>query len=274
MKLGGNRCLSAVALAVFLTGLTAAHAQDDANRPDRFPGAHPAPGGDRDGSADPTRSSLRTYDEYLAGSVARVSELLGQRVLSIGGNDVGEIEEVLLSSGVAGPTVVVSVGGLLHAGDKLVTAPLSDLKVSSEKELYIDRTESQLEADPTFAYDRAGTGPAAPRPIMDTAGRRVAGRLLGAAVTDYTGKKVGEIDDIVISAAGGERNRAVLSVGGGRRGSEKLVAVPLDELTITQTATEPDGSLGDPQVRLEVTLDEVKKSPEFHYEVGPHTTPL
>ena len=64
-----------------------------------------------------------------------MSELLGQRVLSIGGNDVGEIEEVLLNSGAAaGPTVVVSVGGPLQVGDKLVTAPLSDLKVSNEKE--------------------------------------------------------------------------------------------------------------------------------------------
>ena len=77
-----------------------------------------------------------------------------------------------------------------------------------------------------------------------------------------------------ISATGGERDRAVLSVAASRRGGEKLIAVPLDELTITQTATKPDRVARDPQVRMEMTVDEVKKAPEFHYEVGPGAAPL
>src|SRR5262245_50021862 len=69
--------------------------------------------------------ALRSYRDYMQGHDARVSKLVGTDVNGPGDDDVGEIEEVLLpTSGTGQPTIVLSVGGALGVGEKLVAMPL------------------------------------------------------------------------------------------------------------------------------------------------------
>jgi sporulation protein YlmC with PRC-barrel domain len=160
--------------------------------------------------------------------------------------------------------VVISVGGTLGVGDKLISMPLDELKVSGDDEIYIDRTSNQLGAEPAFKYGQSETGAAA-RSSQTGAGMRLAG-LVGADLTDTAGKDIGDIDDILIGMKTGAKNRAVLSVGGVAGVGDKLVAVPFEDLEIARTVTEAEGSPKSPEVHIAMTADALKQLPEFKYD--------
>jgi hypothetical protein len=100
-------------------------------------------------------SQSLTYQDYLKDRDLRASKLVGARVRNAVGDNLGEIEEIVI------PTrdrddmlVIVSVGGVLDVGDKLVALPYDDLRVSPDGDtFYFDRTEAQLKAAPAFTYE-------------------------------------------------------------------------------------------------------------------------
>jgi sporulation protein YlmC with PRC-barrel domain len=100
-------------------------------------------------------SQSLSYQEYLKGEDLRASKLVGARVRNAVGDSLGEIEELVIASKDRDDMlVIVSVGGLLDVGDKLVALPYDDLRVSPDGDtFYIDRTEAQLKAAPAFTYD-------------------------------------------------------------------------------------------------------------------------
>jgi len=104
--------------------------------------------------ADEFSQSL-SYQQYLKGEDLRASKLVGARVRNAVGDTLGEIEELVIASKDRDDTlVIVSVGGLLDVGDKLVALPYNDLRVSPDGDtFYFDRTEAQLKAAPAFTYD-------------------------------------------------------------------------------------------------------------------------
>jgi sporulation protein YlmC with PRC-barrel domain len=120
--------------------------------------------------ADGFSQSL-THEEYLKGANLRASEIVGTRVRNAQGEALGEIEELVIPSRDRDEIlVVVSVGGLLDVGDKLVALPYRDLRVSADGDtLYLDRTEEQLKAAPAFSYGAAAErAPTAQRqPVRD-----------------------------------------------------------------------------------------------------------
>ncbi|HEX5046014.1 MAG TPA: PRC-barrel domain-containing protein [Gammaproteobacteria bacterium] len=257
--------LTAAISAALLTGAIAASA--GAQERDQTPGARrTAPeGGIEIARSDRTNAALQSYREYMQGHDARVSKLVGTDVHAMGGDKVGEIDDVLLSSSPsAKPMVVISAGGTLGVGDKLVAMPLDDLKVSGDHDLYIAQTTNQLSAEPAFKYGQSETG-AASRTAQTGAGTRLAG-LVGANVTDTAGKGIGEIDDILIGMKTGAKNRAVLDVGGVAGLGSKLVAVPFEDLQIARSVTEAEGSPKSPEVHIASTTDALKQMPEFQYD--------
>jgi sporulation protein YlmC with PRC-barrel domain len=92
---------------------------------------------------------------------ARVSELIGKRVVSPSGDDLGEIED-LLATGDRDrpPTVVVSVGGVLDVGDKWYATSFDELLVSAESDTFVlDKTEDELAKEPpSCAYSACAVG--------------------------------------------------------------------------------------------------------------------
>ena len=105
-------------------------------------------------SADGFSQSL-SYVDYLKGEDLRASKLVGARVRNAAGDNLGEIEELVIASKDRDDMlVIVSVGGLLDVGDKLVALPYDELRVSADGDtFYIDRTEAQLKAAPAFTYE-------------------------------------------------------------------------------------------------------------------------
>ncbi len=229
--------------------------------------------------ADGFSQSL-SHEDYLKGKVLRASDLVGTRVRNAEGDNLGEIEELVIPSGDRDDMlVIVSVGGLADVGDKLVGLPYDELRVSTDGDtFYFDRTEEQLKAAPEFTYEAAATArvttdrPRTTAPSAATAAKAAdleldvfdyrASDLIGATVLDDRGESVGEVDDVVVSTED-DKLHAVIAIGGFLGFGAKLISMPFDDLQITSDDDTP-------QVRIAMTGDQLEQlvasRPEFRYE--------
>ena len=239
-----------------------------------------------------------SYEDYLKGKDLRASELVGARVRNPAGDNLGEIEEIVIpSSDQDDMLVIVSVGGVLDVGDKLVALPYDDLRVSLDGDtFYFDRTEEQLKAAPAFTYEaqaevqtidgtarhaaHAGrdrsSGYAIGRAQRRRAPRPPPSRLTWCSTCSTTALRTSsvrpcwttaakasrKVDDIVVSTED-DKLHAVLAIGGFVGFGAKLITIPLDDLQITSN----DDS---PQVRIAMTGEQLEQlvasRPEFRYE--------
>ena len=92
-------------------------------------------------------------DAAMAGS-ARASKLNGSKVYK-GDTSIGQIEDVLVDLDHASvAAVILSVGGFLGLGDKLVAVPANQIKVGSEAKFMTDLTKEQLNSAPAFVFGK------------------------------------------------------------------------------------------------------------------------
>ena len=255
----------------------------------------------RDDRADDFAQSV-SYATYLKGKDLRASEIVGAKVRNAEGDTLGEIEELVIPTRDQNDMlVIVSVGGVLDVGDKLVALPYKDLRVSPDGDtFYFNRTEEQLKAAPAFSFETqaetqarvqhepardaqpapattARTTETTDRPratapsaatvaksnnlVLDAFDYR-ASDLIGAAVLDDRGEHVAKVDDIVVSTED-HKLHAVLAIGGFVGFGAKLISIPFDELQITAAGN-------DPQVRVKMTGAQLEQLAEsrapFHYE--------
>ncbi|MBV8893282.1 MAG: PRC-barrel domain-containing protein [Acidobacteria bacterium] len=90
-------------------------------------------------------------DAAFAGS-ARASKLIGSKVYT-GDTPIGQIEDVLVTLDHATVTaVILSVGGFLGIGDKLVAVPSKQIRVGPEARFITDLTKEQLTNAPAFDF--------------------------------------------------------------------------------------------------------------------------
>src|SRR5690606_31900722 len=131
------------------------------------------------------------------------------------GESVGEVADVLTPTTGRGMQVVVE-GGSEGRDRKTIAVALDDIRVNADGEqLLTVSTREQLAAAPQVAPNGRG--------IAD---------LIGANVVGIDGEDVGEVDDVLLSTAGGRSARAVLQVGGVAGIGEKRIALPLEQLKI------------------------------------------
>lgn len=94
------------------------------------------------------------------------SDIIGTRVRSADGRDIGEIEDLVLSADDRVVTAVVSVGGLLDIADRLVAVPYADLRRwRDDATLAIPLTNAEIEAAPTYKGHPPAVGDA--QPLVD-----------------------------------------------------------------------------------------------------------
>jgi sporulation protein YlmC with PRC-barrel domain len=133
------RTTTFAASMVFLSVAASAHAQQSQTE-------NPA-------KAQATTSTLGIDDAAFAGS-ARASKLIGSKVYA-GDTSIGQIEDVLVSLDHATVTaVILSVGGFLGIGDKLVAVPVKQIRVGPEARFITDLTKEQLANAPTFDFPK------------------------------------------------------------------------------------------------------------------------
>ena len=83
----------------------------------------------------------------------RASKIVGTSVYNDRNESIGSVDDIVLGTGVA-PTVVVSVGGFLGIGAKLVSVPFEQLRWSEGESRWViaGATRDSLTSLPTFEY--------------------------------------------------------------------------------------------------------------------------
>ncbi|MGH6620937.1 MAG: PRC-barrel domain-containing protein [Alphaproteobacteria bacterium] len=105
----------------------------------------------------------------------RASKFIGETVRNGKGEKIGSVDDLILNRGDRILYAVISVGGFLGVGDRLVAVPFEALEFGAkdvEGVVIYDTTKEQLKAEPAFTYAEAKDGISRER-FMQSAARRV-----------------------------------------------------------------------------------------------------
>jgi len=95
-------------------------------------------------------------DSAAARSGRRASKLIGANVYNENNESIGEVDDILIPPGGGSPVAVISVGGFLGIGAKLVAVPYDRLQNSNSSRWVLSgATKDSLTSLPTFSYDTA-----------------------------------------------------------------------------------------------------------------------
>lgn len=223
-----------------------------------------------DPAAPPTAEG--TLAQLVPGQIT-AEDLIGKSVINANGDAIGEINDIVLDKDKA-VYAVLSVGGFLGIGAEYVAVPFDKIQIAatgdggSQVQIVANVTEDDLKAlaeaqrGETTAAARskpaettgtttttATTAPAdtAADTSADTTSRDTtsgetevaaayanvtAEDLIGKNVVNTAGENIGEIEDLVIDDQ--KVVMAVVSVGGFLGIGEKYVAVPLEQLKLSE----------------------------------------
>jgi len=107
-------------------------------------------------TTSPTASSTsRAPTYYTADHQMRLSKIVGASVYNDQNQSIGSIDDVLMTSSDKAGTAVLSVGGFLGMGAKLVSVPFDQLKVQDNKIVMPGATKASLEGMPDYHYSNA-----------------------------------------------------------------------------------------------------------------------
>lgn len=102
-------------------------------------------------------SSMASSSKYFtADHQVRVSKVVGASVYNDQNQSVGSIDDVLMSDNDhKAATAVISVGGFLGMGSKLVSVPFDELKIENDRVVMPGATKASLEGMPEYHYTNA-----------------------------------------------------------------------------------------------------------------------
>jgi sporulation protein YlmC with PRC-barrel domain len=226
----------------------------------------------------------------------RASRIIDQTVKNAGGEELGEVDDLVMSRNGKIKKVILSVGEYLGFGDRLIAVPFRSLRISDREDITYKITKEQLEKYPKFNYQTEGLyeyyyspfppygylGIPQPRgereyyPYGPPYGPFPRGKYRGEfgfwereyyperlRVSAILGRSVlneaGEqVGEIddLIINRTGKVEQIILSVGGFLGLKEKLVEMPFKPLKVT-----------DMGVVYNVSRKELKDRPEFSYRV-------
>jgi len=88
-------------------------------------------------------------------SSSRGSEIIGTSVLNNSGDTIGKVDDLILTMDGKGPVAVLSVGGFLGVGSRLITVPYDSFKISTDDKItFPNATKESLNAMPEFHYPK------------------------------------------------------------------------------------------------------------------------
>ena len=104
-----------------------------------------------DEKAATTTGQSQTSDKAAMEQADRVSKILGKKVISQKGEDLGKIEDLVLSKEACLDYIILAPGGLLGSGDRLIPIPWKAVKTGAQADtIIIDMDKGQLEKAPNF----------------------------------------------------------------------------------------------------------------------------
>lgn len=89
---------------------------------------------------------------------SRASKIIGANIYNEQGQSIGEVEDLIIQRDGAAPVAVVSVGGFLGMGARLVAVPLSELRFADADSRWTlnGATKESLQARPVVSYAARG----------------------------------------------------------------------------------------------------------------------
>jgi sporulation protein YlmC with PRC-barrel domain len=94
-------------------------------------------------------------ESFSGATVISANDFIGKRVYSRAGDDIGEVNDLIMTGNGGVQAVVLGVGGFLGIGEKDVAISMASIdmtKDGSAVRLVVDGTKEQFNAAP--AYDR------------------------------------------------------------------------------------------------------------------------
>lgn len=279
---------------------TTRHTTDDNATDDRATGNRAT--GDRTGDRATGRQDR--FDEKVDNHIVRLSELKGMTVRNSDNKDLGEVDDLMLDMGNRGHVryAALSFGGFLGMGDKLFAVPWNALKMRHDQDddksfVVFDVNEKELKESPGFdkdqwpdtadpkwsamidkhyaahrktksaAHDRDADGDQAStaQHIPDRNWRlHRASDVLGWAVRDGSGDKLGKVEDIVVATRSGDIRYVAMSFGGFLGIGDKLFAIPWHSARVQYDADDDDY-----YVRFDANEKELKNAEGFDKDHWP-----
>jgi sporulation protein YlmC with PRC-barrel domain len=97
-----------------------------------------------------------TSKYFTADHQVRTSKIVGASVYNDQNQSIGTIDDVLMNdSDRKAGTAVISVGGFLGMGSKLVSVPFDQLQIGDDKIVMPGATKASLEGMPEYRYTNA-----------------------------------------------------------------------------------------------------------------------
>ncbi len=215
--------------------------------------------------------NVQILGSELIGSYVYVSEtelengLVYEENMETEWDNVGDINEVVLSRDGEVEAIVIGVGGFLGMGEKDVAVKMDSIRFISDGEdadeyfVVFNASQEQLEAAPEWNAververvryrdtERAAMAYNADASMFDTMDadrfEMVESKtitredLIGATVFSTKDENIGEVEDVMMR---GDRMIAVLEVGGFLDIGDKHVAVPMDQMRVMREAGDDD----------------------------------
>ncbi len=99
----------------------------------------------------PQTVQLAKIDVVKTSTGYRASKVIGATVVNEANDTVGKIDDIIIGTDQK-PYIVLSVGGFLGVGDKLVVLPYESLQMSNNKFTMPGATKDALKTLPEFKY--------------------------------------------------------------------------------------------------------------------------
>ena len=101
---------------------------------------------------NPQTVQLVKVDVVKLSTGYRASKVIGSSVVNEAGDTVGKIDDIIVGADGKAPFVVLSVGGFLGVGDKLVALPYEQMRTNGKKIVLPGATKDSLKSLPQFKY--------------------------------------------------------------------------------------------------------------------------
>jgi len=230
-----------------------------------------------DGERNAVQQQRGALSDARSAHGARVSEVIGMSVRNARGEDLGEIDDLVIDlNNERVHYAILAFGRIAGMGEKLFAYPMRVFSRGADADsLVLDVDEDRLAAAPGFErdqwpdwQDRDGYrarvdghfGPTVQVEARPDMLLRRASELIDADIT-RTGEDVGDVEDLVIAMPGGQVQFVVAELDRGWADPERLILLPL-------RAFQRNGQEDD-ELALALEREQVATAPGFPAERWP-----
>jgi len=96
--------------------------------------------------------TLMKLDVKTVASGYRASKIIGASIVNEADENIGTVDDLIVARNDRVPYAIVSVGGFLGIGTKLVAVPMAELKIATDTTVLPGATKEMLKALPEFEY--------------------------------------------------------------------------------------------------------------------------